>query len=101
MPLHLLQVMIGIDIPTNPSLGKSSKYDGDDLNIAVEVGNIESLHGGDVIILPNGGVANNAVIISCSSFPQDSASYVSDQPKQYKGTILIQGGNANEDFEEW
>eukprot|EP00957_Ditylum_brightwellii_P175614 13371000-Ditylum_brightwellii.AAC.1 len=65
------------------------------------MGNTEILHGGDVIIPPNGGVANNVVIISCSFSPQDSASYVSDQPKQYKGTILIQGGNANEDFEEW
>jgi len=101
MPLRLMRVTIGIDVPTDPSLGKSSEYDGDDLNIAVEMGNTESLHGGDVIIPPNGGVADNALIISCSSSPQDSASYVSDQPKQYKGTILIRGGNANEDFEEW
>eukprot|EP00957_Ditylum_brightwellii_P147543 11236268-Ditylum_brightwellii.AAC.1 len=47
MPLHLMQVMIGIDVPTNLSLGKSNKYDGGNLNIAVEMGNTESLHGGD------------------------------------------------------
>eukprot|EP00957_Ditylum_brightwellii_P093531 7122176-Ditylum_brightwellii.AAC.1 len=73
MHLHLMQVTIGIDVPANPSLGKSSKYDGDGLNIDVEMGNTESLHGGDVIIPPNDGVANNDVIISCSSSPQDSA----------------------------
>eukprot|EP00957_Ditylum_brightwellii_P194846 14842844-Ditylum_brightwellii.AAC.1 len=60
MPLCLMQVMIGIDVPTNLSLEKSSKNDGDDLNIAVEIRNAERLHGGDVIIPPNGSLANNA-----------------------------------------